>query len=710
MASERKSSPVRKVKEAAPKGLYSDKFEESFDASDDPSDRKPGIPGYVKLTRQFGGAARGKKAAKFTPELQETFDFLNWDIAAEEYYAAAQTLLIYGLGIGVVLAAAFYIYLAPMLNMEGLPAMAGALAALGLPAVAALIYQRYPAMAAEQERLLSLAYIPEIINYLVMSLRLNPNMERAVEFAASHGRGKIAEQLKELIWDVQIGKFLTVEEGLDQLAYKWGNYSDDFKHALMIIRSSVLEADKERRNALLEKASADVLEGSREKMDLYARGLHQPTVFLYYFGILLPLMLAIILPMGAAFVKGIPLASAASIAAIYCLMIPAGIYLFGNSILGGRPPTYVAPNIPENFPGLPKKGNMRVAGIEVSYTLLALGVFAAVVAAGNTLDSFNLSKIPAYNLEKALATLPQVHFLGITLYTFGSLGLVVGLSLGLSVYFYGKYGERKKIQDEIRYMEGEFKDAVYVLASRLGENRPMEDALQHAVEFLPKSKISNRVFRRVLENISLLGLTLEAAVFDKTYGAMRNLPSQTIRSGMRVMVDAVELGVNVAAKSLIQLSIQIRNAQKIDESLKKLLADVTTLLSTMATFVAPVVLGIVTALQSIIINSLSGMGTGDQLENSQNVNLGGLSFKGLGSLLDSSSVKGSSAAPGEFLLVMGIYVVEVVILLTYFNAQVEDSNNKLHTYVSISKALPIASIIFAAVAYFATSSLSSFGG
>lgn len=697
----------REPRKLPPKTLYTETFDSPYEF-EPPAREVPSF--FLNLTKNLGGKVRGKRQARFTPELQETFEFLGWDVAPEEFYAASQALLMYGLGLGTAIGGVFFAFIAPMLKLDMMTGLLGALFGLMIPLLAALYYQRYPQMAAERERLLSLAYVPEIVNYLVMSLRINPNLERGVEFAASHGRGKIAEELKELIWGVQMGRYLSIEEGLDQMAYRWGNYSDDFKHALMVIRSSALEADKERRNALLEKASEDVLEGSREKMDLYARGLHQPSVFLYYFGILLPLMLAIILPISAAFVKGVPLASAASIFVIYCVLIPAGIWLYGGTILSGRPPTYVAPDIPETFPGLPRRGNMRVAGIELSYTFAALAVFALVVGLGFFLDGARIAQIPAYDLEKTLPTIPSVTLpLFGTLYTYAIFGLVVGLSCGLSVYLYGKYGARKRVQDEIRYMEGEFRDAVYVLASRLGENRPMEMALQNAVEFLPKSKIANRVFRKVLENIALLGLTLEAAVFDKVYGAMRDLPSQTIRSGMRVMVDAVELGVNVAAKSLIQLSIQIRNARKIDESLRRLLSDVTTLLNTMATFVAPVVLGVVTALQTIIINSLSGLGAGDQMASTETVRVGGLSFAGLGSILDTSSIKSSAASPGEFVFVMGVYVIEVVILLTYFNAQVEDSNNKLHTMVSISKALPVASILFAAVAYFATSSLASFG-
>ena len=58
---------------------------------------------------------------------------------------------------------------------------------------------------------------------------------------------------------------------------------------------------------------------------------------------------------------------------------------------------------------------------------------------------------------------------------------------------------------------------------------------------------------------------------------------------------------------------------------------------------------------------------------------------------------------------MGVYVIEVVILLTYFNSQIEDPKNKLYSAISISKALPVATILFALVAFFAASFLGGIG-
>ncbi len=689
----------RGAREQKPQGLYS---------GIGPASRKPQakavstVPFFVAATRAL--YKQGKrfgfgKNAKFAPDQQENLEFLNYEISAEEFYGAYFSLALFGVLAGMVVAALIMLGLGGI--DENVRIVFAGLCVL-VPLAASYLYLTFPANEVEREKKLSLAYIPEIVNYLVMSMRLSPNLEKAVEFAAAHGRGKIAEDLKRVVWEVQLGNYASVEEGLDDLAYRWGDKSDDFKHALMLIRTSLMETDSNKRSDLLEKAGLDVLEGSKEKMDLYARQLHQPTVYLYYFGILLPLMLAIILPIGSSF-TGQNIAKPEYLFLLYNVFIPIGIYLFGGNILGNRPPTYVPPDIPEDFPALPPKGKMKLFGSYVPYATIAVAAFLIIASAGYFIDQSTINSIPSYSLKERLPGLPHIDWL----YTehnqfisyFSLFGILIGVSVAASIYLIGKYGARKAIQDDVRSMETEFKDALYVLASRLGENRPMEDALRHATDFLPKSRIANQIFKRILDNISSLGMTLDAAIFDPAFGAIKNYPSQVIRSGMRIMVDAVDLGVNVAAKSLVSLSMQIRNAQKIDEMLRKLLEDVTLMLGTMATFIAPVVLAVVAALQRMIVNSLAGS-CAQQSEVPAQA-LQGSKFSGMGNILckGGADAAKANADPLTFTMIMGVYVLEVVVLLTYFNSQIEDTNNDLHTKISIASSLPIAAILFCATAY-----------
>ena len=51
---------------------------------------------------------------------------------------------------------------------------------------------------------------------------------------------------------------------------------------------------------------------------------------------------------------------------------------------------------------------------------------------------------------------------------------------------------------ETKALEKEFQDAMYVIASRLGESRPIEEAFQYVVEFLPNSKAAELIFHKTL--------------------------------------------------------------------------------------------------------------------------------------------------------------------------------------------------------------------
>ena len=668
-----------------------------------PTNKAAQTPFFVTLTRwggkQFSGLA---KNTTFSLEEAEVFEFMGFGVSSDEYKSTYTGLMVYGLVLGAIIAAAMVFLLRGSVNMNILFIFAGIIALL--PIILSFLYLKLPFTLAENEKKLALAYTPEIVNYLVMSMRLTPNLEKAVDFAASHGRGKIAEDLKTVLWRTQLGTYFSVEEGLDELAYRWGPYSDEFKHALMLIRSSVMEADSARRGEMLEKAAADVLEGSKEKMDIYARQLSQPTVYLYYFGILLPLLLAIVLPIGGA-MTGMDIAKAEYIFLVYNVFIPIGVYIFGSNILGTRPPTYVPPDIPEDFFSLPKKGIWEAGSFKIPYKMAAVSVFVFLVAAGFIADWISISSLSINDLqENPLEDRLHITFFrsafGIWVGQFSISGILLGIALSISVYLVGKYSARKKVQDEVRNMETEFKDALYVLASRLGENRPMEEALRQAVEFLPKSKIASDVFRKILQNISEMGMTIESAIFDPTFGAVRNYPSEVIRGGMQIMVDSVELGVNVAAKSLLSLSLQIRNQQKIDEMLRKLLSDVTMMLGTMSMFIAPIVLAVVSALQRMVTGAISSSCASQSASEStaSTASTGGLST-GMSFCPEGKSISEISADPATFIIIMGIYCIEIVILLTYFNSQIEDTNNELHTYMSIAYALPVAAFLYVAVSF-----------
>lgn len=653
---------------------------------------------YVNFARKAGTVFKAKN--EFTNEKYKlALEFLDWKLEPREVNAAPLLGMLISIVfvlplIAVIGYSVFFGVPLPIINIE-LPLMFGIYAILPLfivPFFAVYYFQNYIISAANAEKMKAITSIPEIVNYLVMSMKLSPNLEKALEFASEHGRGKIAEDMKRMVWNSKVGAYGSIEEALDEFAYRWGNYSDDFKHALMLIRSSVIEVDEAKRNLMLDKAVTETLEGMREKMSKYAIEMKQPSIYLYYIGVLLPLMMIIMLPIGSVMAK-IPLADTRLMILLYNIAIPIGSVLFTRTILSKRPPIYLPPVIPDDFPGLPKKGHVRIGKSEVPVLFVSIAAALAVFFLFYFIADPLLNPVPpSYATEEVKAS--YYPFFGIA-------GGVMGASVFASVYLYYSVYYKRKAQIRIMRMENEFQDSIYIIASRLGENRPIEEAIAYTGMFLPKSETAE-FFKRTNDNVSNLGMTVEAALFDPIYGSLKNVPSTTIRGAMRIVIDSISLGVQQAARALISLSLQLRDARKVKEEIRTMLEEITSMMKSIAFLIAPLVLGITTALNKIVLDALKAMGqqTIQQPEMPSSINMPiNMPFTSFGDPALLENVPG----PFLFLIIISIYVIQITLILIYFTSKIEEGDNDIALKSSIAKSLPIALAIFFLSAWFASS-------
>ena len=665
---------------------------------------------FCKMAYKYvGSSAKGELTEKY----KVTLAFLGWKLKPKELNSAPLFAMYLGIGLAFAWAMLEFIFsrfIGPIklggFTLIGHPLTMGIgliwyLGPFALALFAMYYVQSYPMKEAEKLRIRSLTFIPEIVNYLVMSMKVTPNLERAIKFASEHGHGRIVDDFKNLAYDINIGKYRTVEEALDHMAWKWGDYSPEFKHALMLVRSSVMEADENKRNALLDKAITDVLEGIQEKMDMYSRAMHQPSIYLYYFGVLLPLLLIIIIPVGAmmggeniAWLSG-----AVPLAIIYNLLIPAMSFFLAKSILSKRPPTREVPDIPEDLPGLPKRGWFKIGGHQLPVMLVAAGIFIGIVAAGflatPLLDPKPASFEPTYDSYCLLGS-PD----GICLPYLPYAGLILGAVSAFGFYLWSEYKDRWAMQREIVKMENGFQETLYILASRLGEGRPIEDAMKYAAEFLPNSPATKRIFLPTIHNVALLGMTMKSALFDEAYGSLRFIPSGFIRGTMHIVIDSLGLGVQTAARSIISLSLQLRDLQKVEKALKAMLSDITNMMATMSMFIAPVVLGITIALQQIIMGAMKSMSESGLGSNMDTSNIPGMSAFKMPKLGNADVLKGA-ATQAQLLFIISLYMIEIVAVLIYFAAHVNEGDNKIAFRMALAKAMPIAMAIFFGVTFMA---------
>lgn len=540
----------------------------------------------------------------------------------------------------------------------------------------------------------------------------------------------------------------------------------------MRVRASVIENSESKRYALLDQTMSEMLESIRNKMEQYARELSQPSTMLFYIGVLLPLLLIIILPVGSSF-SGAPLANPLVLILIYNIIIPLVAVAFAFNLIQNRPPTYEPPVIPDTYPGLPRKWSAKISGISLDTRLLAAVVLIvgigisftistqglppkflfeneknpdgsaveiqcsdrgrlviacdpskkeALARAGKSLDYFDIPDGVRYNdllsQSSANADTPEgrkiigdnvrLKVLAEEQLFFSQsrndvapyklvFGFLITFSLAVFVLLYYSSIYKRKVQLDVQEMESEFKDTLYVLASRMGENKPVEDAIKHVQEFLPDLKISRTVFTRTLDNITLLGMPLEQAVFDRNNGSVASIPSNLIKGSMKMLVDSVQLGTNVAARTMISLSIQLQNAEKVNNALKVLVSDVTGTMKTMILFIAPIVLGITTSLQRVVIVTISSIASSSIVQDagsSDVASIGGGTFSSFSlSGFISPSAIANIATPTQFILIVALYIIELVVIMTYFTTKIEEDNELLFR-LNVAQFLPVAIVMF----------------
>lgn len=725
---------------------------------------------YVKFCKRLHEIAPSLGAGAEWPEkYKDAIAFLNWNLSAAEFSAAIKLVLLASIVLSVLGGVLLLNVPVAGETLYSVFKESAPIVAIGMLVMISLVLwwymQQHPFSVVYAEQRKALGYVPELIGYLVMSMKLSPNLEKASEFAAEHGRGKIAQDFKKLLWNVELGVYNTLSEGLDDIAYTWGKFSKEFKRALMRVRASVLEDSESKRDSILNKTMEDLLAEIREKMETYARDLKQPSIVLFYIGVLLPIILIIILPIGSAFTNA-PLATAPGLIGIYNIAIPLIAFWYARSIIKHRPPTYEVPIIPENYPGLPKKGKIKlrngqidikvaivivlVFGLAFSWflhtegfppksVLTAMGAIDAKPFIPPDQDKCKIIEIsygpdctyfdpggteyqmidkynPTWSEERKLQELniSRMRFFmspgnDITPYNL-IFGLLFTASTCFFIWFYYRNIYKRRAQEKIMQIESEFKDSLYIIASRLGENKPLEDAIKHAKDFLPNYLISDRIFGRTLDNIHLLGMPIDSAVFDPRFGSLVNIPSNTIRVGMRLVIDAVRLGVNIAARTLVSLSLQLDNQEKVAKMLKNLVIDLTQMMRTMAIIITPIVLGITTALYTVVMRTLiristsaTVMGMERATEATEATAFGGFTA---GSWARPEAVA-SMVDPITFILIIAFYVVEIVFIVIYFTTKIEEDND-LIMKIYLAKYLPIAIIMFTISVMMANLLLNSF--
>ena len=548
----------------------------------------------------------------------------------------------------------------------------------GIALVAVL--NRMPEFLANNWRMKASNQMVLCIFYVVTFMRHTSNLENAIEFSSQHLSPPLSLDLKKIIWDVEAGKYESVKAALDVYLDTWKKWNNEFVEAFHLIESSLYETSDDRRLAMLDKSLDVILSETYEKMLHYAQNLKSPITMLHMMGVILPILGLVILPLIVSFMENVKWWH---IATLYNVILPVVVYYLGKSILSKRPTGYGDTDISEINPELKKYKNIivNIGGFELQiqpiFICIIIGAFLGLIAL-TPLILHALNPSPGFDVNlpfgiKLLEYRESNTVPGKIIGPFGLgaalLSLFFPLALAFSVGLYYRLRSKNIIQirERTKKLEDEFASSLFQLGNRLGDGLPAEIAFQKVAGVMGDST-SGRFFRLVSNNIAKLGMSVREAIFNPKTGALVYFPSNIIQSAMQVLVQSIKKGPIIAAQALMNIARYIKEIHKVNERLKDLMADVISDMKSQIHFLTPAISGVVIGITSMItyiLGALSG--------NIQNL---GTSEMG-GRITDIASLFGDGIPTYYFQAVIGIYVFQIVFLLTQLSNGIENGADKL---------------------------------
>lgn len=567
-------------------------------------------------------------------------------------------------------------------------------------------YLNAPQRLAQTWRLKASSQMVPCILYIVVYMRHTSNFERAIAFASEHLQAPLALDFKKVFYDVEVGKYSTLKDSLDAYLETWRDYSLEFLEAFHLIESSLFEPSDSRRVAILEKSLEVILDGVYEKMLKFTHSVKAPLTNLYMLGIVLPTLMLALLPLGSTLLQGA--IKWYHIAILFNLIVPFLVFYLTSSVLSQRPGGYGETELLEQNPDYPLYASNKplVIAFFIALPFLIIGLLPFIFHYTALPEMLGIQKDYSFRDMMLLDFKTEGK---VTTGPFGvgalllSLFIPLGLMLLFSIAYKMKTSQLIKTRQETKNLESEFASSLFQLGNRLGDGMPAELAFGKVAETL-RGTPTESFFRIVNTNINQLGMSVDSALFDKRRGALIYYPSSLIKTSMKILGESVKKSLQAAARALMSISQYVKNIKKIDERLRDLLAEIVSDMKSNMTFLAPMLAGIVVGLSIMITTILNKLSILTQMPGGTET-----SFMGLGNIGDITSLFNVNAMipPYYLQVIVGVYLIEIIFILTQTLVTVESGVDKLSEKSEISKNLRYGIMLYFLISLITTITLSA---
>ncbi|MFH1431978.1 MAG: hypothetical protein ABIG84_02060 [archaeon] len=568
----------------------------------------------------------------------------------------------------------------------------------------------YPAFRAQVIKIQAADESLKVVLYMAMYLELNPNLENAVRFAAEHIEGPLEKDLSKLLWDLEIGVYTDIHQALGKYMQLWLDWNVEFVKSVELLIDSLSRPDEDRKK-LLEKALTYILDNSYANMREYSRALENPIKLIQAMGVLLPLMGLIMFPMVSIFLNGDgQTVDPMFIGVGYTVILPMILFFLMRRILMTRPGAFAYPSL-KNARGLPPDNvfPLKLGGRYFYLPLKATAILLAIIVmvpgvfqlygyneqvsyiqriCGKSPDCFKANW--AGFMEKQYD--PDVIFNNMLLV----MTIMWGGALGIIIFCYGRSAKKQQIRKEITEIERDLFIGLTELENSLSRGTPIERSIYHVLGEYERMRMKEsplfRFFMDVVNNMQKIGDTFPNALFDKNHGSVIKYPSILLHNIMKMIVDAIPRGSAVITRNISIITRYIVNTRKVEELIKDLLEQVAGAMKMQASFIAPMISAVCVAMAALIVQMLQKIS--EKLEDiDDGIGMGTSSGGGMSESLGLVNMR-NVMPPTILLLIVGVYLLELIVLLSYFSNGIEHGFDEINRDMLTVKSMFIGMSIF----------------
>jgi hypothetical protein len=451
-----------------------------------------------------------------------------------------------------------------LLCLDGMLQASALLLCAAVPALCYLHFVSYPSAAARRRAADILRGAPDAVNLMVMGVRQDASLPRAMAFASSGG-SEFSAELRRCMWEVVTGTHTGFEEALHALGCRWERFSAELKTSLNAVVVASHEATQEGKRRALERANRAMVAGAKRRVEEYALSLSTPSMLLFGLGILLPIMVGSFMPMlswdiwsggaleGPAEAGG---GMAVETALVMDVVFPAVALLVAVDAVSRRP---------VDRPGAPE--GRRAEGRRVWFAAVAIG--AACSACAHAL----LGPDGAPAMVLLAGTMPA------------------SAALALSGW---RAARGAPSADE------EVQDILFRAGARMLEGDNLESALHRASD-----GGGPPLGRRLCLKAFVMGMGLDRAVDSEARGGRSN-SSEALKVVARASAKD-EAGAGMLA---MDIASYLRELSEIEAALKMRLRPTVSMMRMTAHFLGPLVLGVTFAIFVSLGSVAGGDGSG----------------------------------------------------------------------------------------------------